>query len=57
MLALIDLALAYASLGRRQGFLVPPCIALALTTARRLNNTLVAWTDLLDLTPCTWLAG
>jgi hypothetical protein len=32
-------------------------IALALMAARRLNNAIAAWTDLLDLTTYNWLAA
>jgi hypothetical protein len=32
-------------------------IALALMAARRLNNAIVAWTDLLDLATYAWLAS
>jgi hypothetical protein len=57
MLALIGLALAYGARSRRKGFLVFAGIALALTAARRLNNAIVAWTDLQDLATYTWLAS
>lgn len=57
MLALVGLALAYGSRSSRKGFLVFACIALALTAARRLNNAIVAWTDLQDLVTYTWLAS
>ena len=40
-----------------QGFLIFASIALALTAARRLNNAIVAWTDLQDLTTYAWLAS
>ncbi|WP_426700999.1 glycoside hydrolase family 2 [Rhodanobacter sp. Col0626] len=57
MLALIGLALGYGSRSSRKGFLVFACIALALTAARRLNNAIVAWTDLQDLATYVWLAS
>lgn len=57
MLALIGLALACGSRSRRKGFFVFAGIALALTAARRLNNAIVAWTDLQDLTTYAWLAS
>ena len=57
MLALIGLALACGSRSRHQGFLVFASIALALMAARRLNNAIVAWTDLQDLATYSWLAS
>src|SRR5262249_52955859 len=57
MLALIGLALAYRSRGNYKGFLIFASIALALTASRRLNNAIVAWTDLQDLTTYAWLAS
>jgi hypothetical protein len=56
MLALIGLAFGCRSRSSRQGFLVFAGIALALMAVRRLNNAIVAWTDLLDLTTYAWLA-
>jgi len=56
MLALIGLALGCWSLSNHRGFLLFASIALALTAARRLNNAIVAWTDLLDLPTYAWLA-
>jgi hypothetical protein len=56
-LALIGLALGYRSRSSRKGFLVFAGIALALTAARRLNNAIVAWTDLQDLVTYAWLAS
>jgi hypothetical protein len=57
MLALIGLALAYRSRGNYKGFLIFASIALALMASRRLNNAIVAWTDLQDLTTYAWLAS
>lgn len=57
MLALIGLALACRSRSSRKGFLAFASIALALMAARRLNNAITAWTDLLDLTTYAWLAS
>lgn len=57
MLALIGLALACGSRSRRRGFLIFASIALALAAARRLNNAIVSWTDLQDLTTYAWLAS
>jgi hypothetical protein len=57
MLAVIVLALFIRSRSTRPGFLVFACIALALMGARRLNNAIVAWTDLQSLTTYGWLAS
>ncbi|HET8899362.1 MAG TPA: glycoside hydrolase family 2 [Rhodanobacteraceae bacterium] len=57
MLALVLLALAYLPRSRRKGFVVFACIALVLTAARRLNNAIVSWTDLIDLTAYVWMAS
>ncbi|BCT91692.1 hypothetical protein LYSHEL_07160 [Lysobacter helvus] len=57
MLALIGLALGCWPRSRRKGFLVFACIALALTAARRLNNAIVASTDLQALTTYARLAS
>lgn len=56
MLALIGLALWGWPRSNHKGFLVFTCIALALTAGRRLNNALVSWTDLMDLTTYSRLA-
>ncbi len=56
MFALIGLALGCWSRSSHQGFLIFAGIALALMAARRLNNAIVAWTDLQDLTTYVWLA-
>ena len=56
MLALIGLVLGYRSRSSHKGFLILASIALALMAARRLNNAIVAWTDLQDLTTYAWLA-
>jgi hypothetical protein len=57
MLALIVLMFACRSGIDRKGVLVFAAIALALTAARRLNNAIVAWTDLMDLTTYSRLAS
>ena len=56
MCALIILMFWGWSRSSQKGFLVCASIALALTAARRLNNAIVAWTDLLDLPTYSWLA-
>ncbi|HEY4089741.1 MAG TPA: hypothetical protein VGM43_27635 [Bryobacteraceae bacterium] len=57
MFALIGLIFAVWSCSNRKGFLIFACIALALMAARRLNNAIVAWTDLQDLATYGWLAS
>ena len=57
MLAVIGLALACISRSGHKGFLIFAGIALALTSTRRLNNAIVSWTDLMDLTTYAWLAS
>jgi hypothetical protein len=57
MLALIGLALGCRCRSSHRGFLIFASIALALTAARRLNNAIVSWTDLEDLTTYAWLAS
>jgi hypothetical protein len=56
MFAVIGLALWCLPRGSFKGFLILASIALALMAARRLNNAIVAWTDLMDLTTYAWLA-
>ena len=57
MLALIGLMIACRSAIGHKGFLIFAGIALVLTAARRLNNAIVAWTDLMDLTTYSRLAS
>ncbi|MGJ5820439.1 glycoside hydrolase family 2 [Paludibaculum fermentans] len=57
MFAVIGLALWCWSRSSHKSFLILACIALALMAERRLNNALVAWTDLLDLATYAWLAS
>jgi hypothetical protein len=56
MFAVVALAFGIRSRSRQKGFLVFASIALALMAARRLNNAIVAWTDLMDLPTYSWLA-
>lgn len=58
MFALIVLALAlvFRSRSSNSGFLICVCIALAFMASRRLNNAIVAWTDLQELRTYSWLA-
>lgn len=57
MLLVIGLALRYHSLSSHKSFLILISIAFALMAARRLNNAIVAWTDLMDLATYAWLAS
>jgi len=57
MIAVIGLALEFRSRSSCKGFLIFASIALALMAARRLNNAIVAWTDLMDLRTYSWLAS
>jgi len=57
MFAVIGLALGFRSRSSHKGFLIFASIALALMAARRLNNAIVAWTDLMDLRTYSWLAS
>ena len=57
MLVVIGLALGFWSRSSHKSFLIFASIALALMAARRLNNAITAWTDLMDLTTYAWLAS
>ncbi len=57
MFAVIGLALWCRPRSSHKSFLILASIALALMAARRLNNAIVAWTDLLDLATYAWLAS
>ena len=57
MVALIGLVWWRQSSSSRKGFLIFASIALALTAARRVNNAIVSWTDLEDITTYSWLAS
>ena len=57
MLALIGIALVFGSADRFRGFVVLAGIALAFMAERRLNNAIVAWTDLQDIRTYSWLAS
>ena len=57
MLAVIGLVIRYRSRSAHESFLICASIALALMAARRLNNAIVAWTDLMDLTTYAWLSS
>ena len=56
MFLVVALALGIRSRSRPKGFLVFASVALALMAARRLNNAIVSWTDLMDLPTYSWLA-
>jgi hypothetical protein len=57
MFAVIGLAFGVRSRSSHKSFLIFAGIALALMAARRLNNAIVAWTDLMDLGTYVWLAS
>jgi hypothetical protein len=57
MLALIVLALVLLPRSSKPGFLIFAIAALAFMAERRLNNAIVAWTDLQDLRTYSWLAS
>lgn len=59
MFAVIVLALAYWARYRSnyRSFLIFASIALAFMASRRLNNAIVSWTDLQQLTTYSWLAS
>jgi hypothetical protein len=57
MFAVIGLAIAYRNRTSHKGFLIFASIALVLMGIRRLNNAIVAWTDLQDLRTYSWLAS
>jgi hypothetical protein len=56
MLSLVGLALWCRPRSSHRGFLIFASVALALTAARRLDNAIVAWTDLMDLRTYSRLA-
>jgi hypothetical protein len=56
MFLLAGLALWCRTRSSFRGFLIFAAIALVLAGARRLNNAIVAWTDLMDLPTYAWLA-
>ncbi|HEY1251837.1 MAG TPA: glycoside hydrolase family 2 [Thermoanaerobaculia bacterium] len=57
MFAVIGLAFGLGSRSSHESFLIFASIALALMAARRLDNAIVAWTDLMDLPTYAWLAS
>ena len=57
MFAVIGLALWCRSRSSHKSFVIFVSIALALMAARRLNNSIVAWTDVMDLVTYAWLAS
>jgi hypothetical protein len=56
MFALVGLALWCWPRSSHRSFLILVSVALVLTGARRLNNALVSWTDVLDLPTYSFLA-
>lgn len=57
MLAVIGLAFGVRARTSHKSFLIFASIALAFMAARRLNNAIVSWTDLMDLRTYSWLAS
>jgi hypothetical protein len=57
MLLVIGLAFVYRMRSSHRSFLLVMSVALVLMAARRLNNAIVAWTDMMDLTTYAWLAS
>jgi hypothetical protein len=55
MFALIGLALAFRSRSSHRSFLTFTCMALLLSAVKRLDNAILAWTDLLGLPTYVWL--
>ena len=56
MVALIVLGVVYRPRSDYSGFLIFAAVALAFMAERRLNNAIVAWTDLQSLRTYAWLA-
>ncbi len=57
MFALIGLALAVRPRSSHPSFIGFACIALVLSAVKRLDNAIVAWTDLLSLSTYVWLSN
>jgi hypothetical protein len=55
MFALVGLALAVRPRSSHPSFIGFACIALVLSAVKRLDNAIVAWTDLLSLPTYLWL--
>lgn len=55
MLALIGMALAVRKRSSRRDFIALACIALVFSGLKRLDNAIVAWTDLMSLNAYVWL--
>jgi hypothetical protein len=55
MFALVGLALAVRARSSHRSFIGFACIALMLWSVKRLDNAIVAWTDLLSLPTYVWL--
>jgi len=56
MFALVGFALAVRPRSSHQSFIGFACIALVLWSLKRLDNAIVAWTDLLSLPSYLWLS-
>jgi hypothetical protein len=57
MFALVGLALAVRPRSSHASFIAFACIALVFSAVKRLDNSIVAWTDLLSLPTYAWLSG
>ena len=57
MFGVIALALATLSHSSRRVFIRFACVALVFSAAKRLDNAIVAWTDLLSLPAYAWLSS
>jgi hypothetical protein len=55
MLALIGLALVVRPRSSHPAFIALACVALVFSGAKRLDNAIVAWTDLMSLPTYVWL--
>src|SRR5256885_11217587 len=55
MFALVGLALFVRPRSSHPGFITFACIALVLWSAKRLDNAIVSWTDLMSLPTYVWL--
>jgi len=55
MVVLVGFAMAFRPRSSQPGFIGFACIALVLWAAKRLDNAIVAWTDLMSLPNHVWL--
>ena len=57
MVALIGLALALRRRSSQPRFMAYACIALALSAVKRVDNAIVAWTDVMSVPTYAWLSN